>query len=80
MNQSVNLRVILMLEPTNDGDETSPAWMANGRRWRDQLQERLACKVELERIDGPLPAEFEIDGNGLLVVALNWRDSTCASD
>ncbi|MFS2162627.1 hypothetical protein [Variovorax sp. Varisp62] len=70
------LRVIVMLEPSPDGDEISPAWMAHGSRWARDLRERLAGTVQLERIDGPLPDEFEIDGEGAVLTALCWRDST----
>jgi hypothetical protein len=70
------LRVIVMLEPSLDGDEISPAWMAHGSRWLRDLRERLAGAVQLERIDGPLPEEFEIDGEGVVLSALCWRDST----
>ncbi|MGJ7603570.1 hypothetical protein ACSFA7_04445 [Variovorax sp. LT1R20] len=70
------LRVIVMLEPSLDGDEISPAWMAHGSRWARDLRERLPGTVQLERIDGPLPDEFEIDGEGAVLSALCWRDST----
>ncbi|HWT21398.1 MAG TPA: hypothetical protein VN280_21055 [Variovorax sp.] len=70
------LRVIVMLEPSPDGDEISPAWMAHGSRWARDLRERLSGTVQLERIDGPLPHEFEIDGEGAVLSALCWRDST----
>ena len=70
------LRVIVMLEPSLDGDEISPAWMAHGSRWARDLRERLSGTVQLERIDGPLPDEFEIDGEGAVLSALCWRDST----
>ncbi|CAN7696017.1 hypothetical protein ABL850_28155 [Variovorax paradoxus] len=70
------LRVIVLLEPSPDGDEISPAWMAHGSRWARDLRERLADAVQLERIDGPLPEEFEIDGEGAVLSALCWRDST----
>ncbi|HEY1230664.1 MAG TPA: hypothetical protein VGF26_25430 [Ramlibacter sp.] len=73
---SAALRVILMLEPSPDGDDHSPRWMAHGSRWASELSEQLASPVQLERIDGPLPEEFEIDGEGVLVSALGWRDCT----
>lgn len=72
------LRVIVMLEPSADGDEISPAWMAHGSRWARDLRERVADNVQLERIDGPLPDEFEIDGEGAVLSALYWRDSTAS--
>ncbi|KIQ35452.1 hypothetical protein RT97_05315 [Variovorax paradoxus] len=73
------LRVIVMLEPSLDGDEISPVWMAHGSRWSRELRERLDAAVQLERIDGPLPDEFEIDGEGAVLSALCWRDSTSPS-
>ena len=74
------LRVIVMLEPSLDGDETSPIWMAQGAAWATELRGRLAGVVQLERIDGPLPEEFEIDGDGVLLSTLSWRDSTSQRD
>lgn len=74
------LRVIVMLEPSLDGDEISPVWMAHGNRWSCELRERLDAAVQLERIDGPLPDEFEIDGEGAVLSALCWRDSTSSSN
>lgn len=74
------LRVIVMLEPSADGNETSPTWMAHGASWARELRERLAGEVELERIDGPLPEEFEIDGDGVVLSTLYWRDSTSFQD
>lgn len=70
------MRVIVMLEPSLDGNEISPAWMAHGSRWARELREQLDAAVQLERIDGPLPDEFEIDGDGIVLSALCWRDST----
>ena len=70
------MRVILMLEPSIDGNEISPAWMAKGAGWARDLQQKLDGAVQLERLDGPLPEEFEIEGEGVLHASLCWRDST----
>ena len=74
------LRVLVMLEPSHDGNETSPAWMAHGPRWTRELRQQLDGAVKLERIDGPLPDEVEIDGDGVLLSAMSWRDSTSLQD
>ena len=74
------MRIILMLEPSIDGNEMSPAWMANSARWARDLQQKLNGAVQLERLDGPLPEEFEIDGEGVLHASLCWRDSTLLQD
>ena len=70
------LRVIVMLEPSGDSDETSAAWMARGRTWQQELRSQLACQVNLEWADGGDLDEIEIDGDGVVVVALCWRDAT----
>lgn len=70
------LRVIVMLEPSLDGNEISPIWMARGSRWARELRERLGAAVQFERIDGPLSGEFDIDGDGVVLSALCWRDPT----
>lgn len=70
------LRVMLMLQPSPDGDDTTPVWMARCAKWTLDLSQRLAGPVQLERIDGPLPDAFEVDGDGILLSALCWRDPT----
>lgn len=70
------LRVILVLEPAGDSDETSAAWMARGRIWQQELQSQLTCEIDLEWIDGGDLDDIEIDGDGTVVAALCWRDST----
>lgn len=70
------MRIVVMLDPSGDGDETSPMWFAHGHRWSADLQRRLRTSVDLECIDGPVPAEFEIDGEGVVIASLCWRDAT----
>ncbi len=72
------LLVILMLEPSGDGDDVSPPWLAHGRTWHQELRLHLACEVDLQRVDGPLPDEFDIDADGQLIAMLCWRDPTSA--
>jgi len=79
-SEATGLRVILMLEPSPDGNDPSPRWMAHGPQWAMELTERLSGTVQLERIDGPLPDEFEIEGEGVLLSALSWRDPTLLQD
>ena len=74
------MRVIVMLAPTHDGDDTSPAWLANGREWAHQLQLRMEGPVQLEVIDEPFVAQFAAGGDGVLVVELFWRDPSTPPD
>jgi hypothetical protein len=70
------LRIVVTLAATLDNDETGPFWMAKGQRWSDELRRQVARHVRLERLDGPLPDEFDIDGEGVVVSSLCWREST----
>jgi hypothetical protein len=66
------LRVLVHLEPTNDGDDTHPAWMANSRAWLDELQSHTGSDVRLEQVDEV--REIESDADGVVVAAFSWRD------
>jgi hypothetical protein len=74
--QQDKVLVVLLLEPSGDGDDAGPTWLAHGRTWHQELRLHLACEVDLRRIDGPLPDEFDIDADGRLIARLCWRDPT----
>jgi predicted nucleotidyltransferase len=46
-----DLDIAVELEPTPDGDETLPDWVANAEAWRDELQQHVAPKVDLQWVD-----------------------------
>lgn len=72
------LRVVVTLEPIGDSDETDAAWMASGRAWQQELRSQLAREVDLEWADEGESDDIEIDGNGVVVAMLCWRDPTSA--
>lgn len=74
------MRVVVMLEPTHDGDDIYPAWLANGQEWARELQGRIAEPVQLEVVDEPFAAEFVAGIDGILVAELFWRDSSLPLD
>lgn len=74
------MRVIVMLEPTHDGDDIYPAWLANGHDWARDLQLRIAGPVQLEVVDEPFAAQFAPGVHGVLVAELVWRDSSLPAD
>ena len=80
IQESQRLRVIVTLEPTHDGDDIYPAWLANGHAWAHDLQTRMDGPVELEVIDTALLAEFVAGVDGVLVAELFWRDSSFPPD
>jgi hypothetical protein len=64
------LRVMVFLEPTYDGDDTQPAWIAHGHTWARELQAHTGVSVRLEQIDEPLVYGVETD----VVATFSWRD------
>jgi hypothetical protein len=76
----LGLRVIVMLEPTHDGDDIYPAWLANGHEWAHELQLRMAGPVQLEVVDEPSAAQFAAGTDGVLVAELSWRDPSLPAD
>lgn len=68
------LRVVVTLEPTPDGDDVEPAWLANSRMWAHELQRRMHRVVRLEMISDPAHIEAILDPERTLVTAISWRD------
>lgn len=80
IKESQRMRVIVMLEPTHDGDDIYPAWLANGHEWTRELQVRMAGPVQLEVVDEPFAAEFAAGIDSVLVAELFWRDTSLSPD
>ena len=74
IKESQRTRVIVTLEPTRDGNDISPAWLANGHEWAHELQLRMDGPVQLEVMDEPPLAEFATGVDDVLVAELFWRD------
>jgi hypothetical protein len=74
LRESQGVRVVVTLEPTRDGDDIYPAWLANGRDWARELQLGLGEPVQLEVMHGSSPAEWAAGADGVLVAELSWRD------
>jgi hypothetical protein len=80
IKESQGMRVIVMLEPTHDGDDIYPALLANGHDWARELELRVAGPVQLEVVDEPIAAETATGTDGVLVAELFWRDSSLPAD
>ncbi|MCI0348464.1 MAG: hypothetical protein L0Z53_03475 [Acidobacteriales bacterium] len=80
ITETQRMRVIVTLEPTHDGDDIYPGWLANGHEWSHELQLRMDVPVQLEVMDQPFLAEPAAGVDGVLVAALFWRDSSMPPD
>jgi hypothetical protein len=76
IKDALALNVILTLEPTVDNGDTSPPWLACGRRWASEIQSLTGITVSLELLEEPLASEFDIELEGEIIAALSWRDPT----
>jgi hypothetical protein len=69
------IRVVVTLEPTLDGDDTQPAWLANSWSWAQELRQRLQRMVHLELINEPsLRIEAACNGEDALITEISWRE------
>lgn len=68
------LRVLVTPEPTPDGDDIYPAWIANRHAWAHELQLCTDPSVRLELLDEPVGDGAAVDAEGLIVATLSWRD------
>jgi hypothetical protein len=80
IKEAQRMRVIVTPEPTHDGDDIYPAWLAKGDEWANELQLRMGGPVQLEVVDEPFLAEFAAGVGGVLVAELFWRDPSTPPD
>jgi hypothetical protein len=74
------IRVVLTLEPTNDDDDTQPAWLANSWTWAQELEGRMHRIVHLEMLSEPSRIDSICDPDAALITQLSWRDPTLSAD
>jgi hypothetical protein len=80
IKESHGTRVIVALEPTNDGGDIYPVWLANGHEWAHELQLLMDGPVQLEVMNEPAIAEFAAGVDRVLVAELSWRDPSMPPD
>ena len=73
--QSGAVRVVVALEPTSDGDDALPAWLANSREWTGDLRSLTNRDVELQAIFLTAAEESPFDADAVLIAEFSWRDA-----
>jgi hypothetical protein len=68
-----SILVLLSLEPTPDGSDSSPAWLANAQRWGEDLRKRLGGPVTLQLMDVLISVDVSL-ADGPVIADLCWRD------
>lgn len=69
------LRVVVTLEPTSDGDDSLPIWLANNRDWTNSLRLRTRREVQLQLVVAGAFGESDVDPGAVTIAEVSWRDS-----
>lgn len=69
------LTVFVALEPTSDGDDAFPIWLANSREWVGDLGARTNRDVELKLIVSDGFEEADVAAGATKIADLRWRDA-----
>jgi hypothetical protein len=75
---AIALRILVAIEPTSDGDDTLPIWLANKHWWTSDLRLRLKREVQLQLVVSGSEGELGADGDAVTIVDVSWRDSWMA--
>jgi hypothetical protein len=68
------LVVFVALEPSSDGDDALPVWLANQHSWTHDLRRATDRDVQLKLL---VPGGFEdpdMDADAVTIAELSWRD------
>lgn len=68
------LVIFVRLEPTADGDDPLPVWLAHQHVWTNDLRARTQREVELKLIIADIFTATHEDSSSALVAELSWRD------
>lgn len=73
------LVVLVALEPTSDGDDSLPVWLANRRAWASDLSLRTRREVQLQLIVPGAFGESHVDPGAVAIAEVSWRDAWISS-
>lgn len=75
VEDSTALVVFVALEPSSDGDDSLPIWLANQHGWAQDLRRVTQRDVHLQLIVSGVLDEPDIDADTVMIAELSWRDS-----
>lgn len=68
------LAVYLSLEPTFDGDDALPVWLAMKNEWSSDLASIIPRESELRFVASDAPSSY-VSGDSVIIAEANWRES-----
>lgn len=66
--------VFVALEPSSDGDDALPVWLANRHSWTHDLRRATERDVELKLLVSEALEDTGIDSDAVTIAELSWRD------
>lgn len=69
------LAVYVSLEPTFDGDDALPVWLAMKHEWSSDLRSIVSREVQLRFVTSDVLSPSCVRGNAVLVAEIHWRES-----
>lgn len=67
------LVVFVALEPSSDGDDALPVWLANRHNWTDDLRQAIDRDVQLKLVSGAFETA-DVNAEAITIAELSWRD------
>ncbi|NLG75933.1 MAG: hypothetical protein GX535_06825 [Xanthomonadaceae bacterium] len=68
------LIVLVTIEPTVDGDDMLPVWLARQHDWRNELSSLASRDVRLELAVSGVFQQSGVDAGAVVITDLSWRD------
>jgi hypothetical protein len=69
------IHIVVTLEPTSDGDDAMPAWLAHSRNWAGDLRSLTNREVQLRPLYSAAPEDVPVGGDDTIVAEFSWRDA-----
>jgi len=69
------LVVFVALEPTSDGDDALPVWLARNRDWASDLRLVTRREVQLKLVASDVFEEPHVVTGAALIADVSWRES-----
>lgn len=70
-----SLTVCISLEPTSDGDDCLPIWLAMSHEWRSDLQSIIPREIQLRFVASDILPPSYVTGDAVIIAEVDWRES-----
>jgi hypothetical protein len=75
VDESDALVVFVALEPSSDGDDALPVWLANRHSWTHDLRQATERDVQLKLFASGAIDDTDLGTGAITIAELSWRDA-----